>query len=180
MISQKDIKSIRSAYFDMIIFSYITNQVNRNLNNYGLICNKKTKEYRFAPLFENSIISMPNLTEDQCCFNDKVCNRNRLIDCLFENYYEDIKEKVTYIINNKTRLIKIIDIIAKQNLDINNYNILMEKIIKNIAYLEKKYQEKNNIVPNGSAGFINAINMVIILSIITVFSIAIANLIYRY
>ena len=179
MISQKDIRSIKASYFDMIIFSYITNQVHRNLNNYGLICNKKTKEYRFAPLFENSIISMPNLTEDQCCFNDKVCNRNRLIDCLFENYYEDIKEKVTYIINNKTRLIKIIDIIAKQNLDINNYNILMEKIIKNISYIEKKYQEKNNIVANGSAGFVNMLNMFIILSMIAAISIGIANFLYH-
>ena len=97
MISQKDIRSIKAAYFDMMIFGYITNQVDRNLNNYGLICNKKTKEYRFAPLFDNSIISLPNLDETQCSFNGYICSRNKLIDCLFENYYEDIKEKVTYL-----------------------------------------------------------------------------------
>lgn len=180
MISQKNIRAIKSSYFDMIIFGYITNQVHRNLNNYGLICNMKTKEYHFAPLFENSIISMPNLQENQCSFNGYICDRNKLIDCLFESYYEDIREKITYIINNKTRLIKIIDIIAKQNLDLNNYNILMEKIIKNISYLEKKYQEKNNIILNSSAGYVNMLNMFIILTIITALSIGIANIIYRY
>lgn len=180
MISQKDIRAIKAGYFDMIIFGYITNQVHRNLNNYGLICNKKTKEYHFAPLFENGIISMPNLTENQCSFNDHICDRNRLIDCLFDSYYEDIREKITYIVTNKTRLIKIIDIIAKQNLDINNYNMLMEKIIKNISYLETKYQEKNNIITNNKAGFVNMLNMFIILTIITIISIGIANIIYRY
>lgn len=179
MISQKDIRSIKASYFDMIIFGYITNQVDRNLNNYGLICNKKTKEYRFAPLFDNSIINMPNLEENQCSFNGYICDRNKLIDCLFEDYYEEIKEKVSYIIDNKTRLIKIIDIIAKQNLDINNYNLLMEKIIKNISYIEKKYQEKNHIVPNNNAGYVNMLNMLIILIVIAVFSIGIANIIIR-
>jgi len=180
MISQKDISSIRDAYFDMIIFGYITNQVHRDLNNYGLICNKKTKEYHFAPLFDNSILSLPNLTENQCSFNGNICDRNKLIDCLFENYYEDIREKITYIMTNKTRLIKIIDIIAKQNLDINNYNMLMEKIIKNISYLEIKYQERNNIIPNANGGYVNMLNMFIILSIISVLSIGIASLIYYY
>ena len=178
MISQKDINSIKSSYFDMIIFSYITNQVHRDLNSYGLICNKKTKEYHFAPLFENNIISMPNLKENECNFNGYICNRNKLIDCLFENYYENIKEKITYIINNKTRLIKIIDIIAKQNLNMDTYNMLMEKIIKNISYIEQKYQEKNNINPGKNAGYVNILNMLIILTIIATISIAIANLIY--
>ena len=41
-ISQEDIRNITKDYFNMIIFGYITNQVDRNLNNYGLICNKKT------------------------------------------------------------------------------------------------------------------------------------------
>lgn len=179
MISQKDIKEIEKSYFNMIIFGYITNQVDRNLNNYGIICNKKTKEYRFAPLFDNSIITLPNLEENQCSFNGYICDRNKLIDCLFDNYYEDIKEKITYIIDNKTRLIKIIDIISKQNLDLTNYNKLMEKIIKNISYLEQKYQEKNNIVPNANAGYVNALNMVIILTIITVVSISLAILLLR-
>lgn len=174
MISQKDIRSIKASYFDMIIFGYITNQVDRNLNNYGLICNKKTKEYRFAPLFDNSIISLPNLEENQCSFNGYICNRNKLIDCLFENYYEDIKEKVTYIINNKTRLIQIIDIIAKQNLDIKSYNTLMEKIIKNISYIEEKYLEKNNIISPENAGYVNILNMFIILTLIATISISIA------
>ncbi len=179
MISQKDIRSIKAAYFDMIIFGYITNQVDRNLNNYGLICNKKTKEYRFAPLFDNSIISLPNLDENQCSFNGYICSRNKLIDCLFENYYEDIKEKVTYIVNNKTRLIQIIDIIAKQNLDIKSYNLLMEKIIKNISYIEEKYLEKNNIIATENAGYVNVLNMFIMLALLTTISISIACFLLR-
>lgn len=179
MISQKDIRSIKAAYFDMMIFGYITNQVDRNLNNYGLICNKKTKEYRFAPLFDNSIISLPNLDENQCSFNGYICSRNKLIDCLFENYYEDIKEKVTYIVNNKTRLIQIIDIIAKQNLDIKSYNLLMEKIIKNISYIEEKYLEKNNIIATENAGYVNVLNMFIMLALLTTISISIACFLLR-
>lgn len=179
MISQKDIRSIKAAYFDMMIFGYITNQVDRNLNNYGLICNKKTKEYRFAPLFDNSIISLPNLDETQCSFNGYICSRNKLIDCLFENYYEDIKEKVTYIVNNKTRLIQIIDIIAKQNLDIKSYNLLMEKIIKNISYIEEKYLEKNNIIATENAGYVNVLNMFIMLALLTTISISIACFLLR-
>lgn len=178
MISHRDIRNIRASYFDMIIFGYITNQVDRNLNNYGLICNKKTKEYRFAPLFENSIISMPNITEEQCNFNGYVCNRNKLIDILFDSYYEDIKEKITYIITNKTKLVKNIDIIVKQNLDLDSYNNLMSKIIKNISYLELKYKEKNNLQINPNSGFVNTLNMMIILIVIFTISISIALLIY--
>jgi len=180
MISQKEIRSIKSSYFDMIIFGYITNQVDRNLNNYGLICNKKTKEYRFAPLFENSIISMPNLQENECSFNGYICDRNKLIDCLFDSYYEDIREKITYIITNKNRLLKNIDIIAKQNLDITSYNNLMKKIINNISYLEQKYKEKNNITTTSNAGFVNILNIIIILGMIISISIAIANLIHKF
>ena len=178
-ISQEDIKTITKDYLNMIIFGYITNQVNRNLNNYGLICNKKTRKYYFAPLFENCIISMPNLKEKQCNFNGVICDRNKLIDSLFDDFYDKVKNKVEFIVNNKQKLINNIDIIAKQNLDLDIYNDLMQKIINNLSYIEKKYNEKNNIESNENAGFINILQMVTILSIITIISIAIAAFLYR-
>ena len=178
-ISQEDIKTITKDYLNMIIFGYITNQVNRNLNNYGLICNKKTRKYYFAPLFENCIISMPNLKEKQCNFNGVICDRNKLIDSLFDDFYDKVKNKVEFIVNNKQKLINNIDIIAKQNLDLDTYNDLMQKIINNLSYIEKKYNEKNNIESNENAGFINILQMVTILSIITIISIAIAAFLYR-
>ena len=179
MISQSDIGKIKDSYYKMILFGFITNQVDRNLNNYGLICNKKTREYYFAPLFENCFISMPNLDENQCKFNGYVCDRYRLIDELFDDFYENIKDKVTYIVTNKDKLISNIDIIAKQNLNIENYNNLMMKIINNFSYLEKKYQEKNNIIPTENAGYINIVTMIAVLSIITIISIVIANILYK-
>ena len=50
----------------------------------------------------------------------------------------------------------------------------MEKIIKNISYIEEKYLEKNNIISPENAGYVNILNMFIILTLIATISISIA------
>ena len=57
--------------------------------------------------------------------------------------------------------------------------LLREKIIKNISYIEEKYLEKNNIIAPENAGYVNILNMFIILTLIATISISIACFLLR-
>ena len=52
-ITEEDYKMIENNYFDMLIFDSIISQSERNFKDYGILCNKDTKKYSFAPLFDN-------------------------------------------------------------------------------------------------------------------------------
>ena len=100
------------------------------------------------------------------------------IECLFYNYYDKIKDRVNQILENKNRYLQNIDVILKYNVDINNYNMLMNNMITNINYFERLNKERMISKNNSNAGYVNAIQMVVGLAIIIAFSICIAYLLY--
>ncbi len=162
----------------MLIFDCIINQSERNFKDYGILCDKVTKRYSFAPLFDNVFPSILK-NNDVISINGITCNRYELIECLFYNYYDNIKERINQILKNKNQYLQNIDVILKCNVDINNYNMLMNNIITNLNYFERLNQERTLVNQNtNSAGFVNAIQMVIGLGIIILFSVCIAYLLY--
>lgn len=177
-ILEEDYKMIETKYFEMLLFDSIINQSTRNFNDYGILCDKVTKRYSFAPLFDNVFPSILK-NNDVISINGITCNRYELIECLFYNYYDKIKDKVEQILANKNKYIQNIDIILKYNVDINNYNMIMNNIITNITYFERLNKEKSITTNNSNAGYVNAIQLIIGLGIIIAFSICIAYLLYN-
>lgn len=177
-ILEEDYQKVEKKYFEMLIFDCIINQSERNFKDYGILCDKETKRYGFAPLFDNVFPSILK-NNDVISMNGITCNRYELMECLFYNYYEKIQEKVEKILKNKESYIKNVDIILKYNVDINNYSMIMNNIITNLNYFEKLNQERIIVNQNkNNAGFVNTIQMVIGLGIIILFSICIAYLLY--
>ena len=178
-ILEEDYKKIETKYFEMLIFDSLINQSERNFKDYGILCDKETQRYSFAPLFDNVFPSILK-NNDVFSLNEITCNRYELIEYLFYNYYDKIKDKVTKILENKNNYLKTIDIILKYNVDSSSYNMMMNNIITNLNYFERLNNERILINKNSSnAGFVNALQFVIGLGIIVIFSIFIAYLLYN-
>lgn len=177
-ILEEDYNQIEKKYFDMLLFDSIINQSERDFKDYGILCDRVTKRYSFAPLFDNVFPSILK-NNDVISVNGITCNRYELIECLFYNYYDKIKERVDQLLENKNKYLQNIDIILKYNVDLGNYNMLMNNIITNLNYFERLNKERNLVANNRSnAGYVNAIQMLVGLGIIIVFSVCIAYLLY--
>ena len=176
-ILEEDYQTIETKYFNMLIFDSIINQSERKFVDYGIICNKESKRYTFAPLFDNIFPSIFK-NNDVFYLNGIACNRYEIMECLMYNYYDKIKDKINYILANKDKILKNIDIIAKYNLDLNTYIMLINNITTNLNYFEKLNRERTLSQQNQNAGFADITTIGITLLIIVIFSIAIAYLIY--
>ena len=177
-MTEDNYKKIEQKYFDMLIFDSIISQSERNFKDYGIICDKETKSYSFAPLFDNVFPSILK-NNDIIVFNGVVCNRYELIECLFYDYYDKIEERVSYILDNKNKYLNNIDVILKYNLDYTNYSMLLNNIISNLNYFEKLINEKTIINRNANnAGFVNVVQMVFGMLILVGFSVFIGYLLF--
>lgn len=174
---EEDYQTIEKKYFDMLLFDSIINQSERNFKDYGILCDKETKRYSFAPLFDNVFPSILK-NNDIIIINGITCNRYELIECLFYNYYDKIKDRVEKILSKKDRYLQNIDIILKYNLDLGNYNMMLNNMITNLNYFERLNKEQSMVTNNKNAGYVNIIQMIIGLVIIAVFSVCIGYLLY--
>lgn len=176
-ILEEDYKKLEEKYFDMLIFDGIINQSERNLKDYGILCDKETKRYTYTPLFDNVYPSILK-NNDAISINGITCNRYELIECLFYNYYDKIKNRVENILTNKDKYINNIAVILKYNVDLNTYNMLLNNIITNLNYYERLNNEKSIANNNSNAGYVSIIQLIIGLIIIMGFSVLIGYLLY--
>ena len=175
---EEDYKEMEKKYFDMLIFDSLINQSERNFVDYGILCDKQTKRYKYAPLFDNVFPSILK-NNDVFSFNGILCNRYELMECLFYNYYDKIKDRVEYLLNNKQKILLNISNILKHNLEYNNYAMVMNNFITNINYFSKIIQEKELIEKQKtSAGYVNIVQTVVSLFIIMIISFVIGYLLY--
>ena len=174
---EEDYQKIEKKYFDMLLFDSLINQSERNFKDYGILCDKETKRYSFAPLFDNVFPSILK-NNDIIIINGITCNRYELIECLFYNYYDKIKDRVEKILSKKDRYLQNIDIILKYNLDLSTYNMMLNNIITNLNYFERLNRERSMLETSSSAGYVNIVQMIIGLIIIAVFSVCIGYLLY--
>ena len=174
---EEDYQKIEKKYFDMLLFDSLINQSERTFKDYGILCDKETKRYSFAPLFDNVFPSILK-NNDIIIINGITCNRYELIECLFYNYYDKIKDRVEKILSKKDRYLQNIDIILKYNLDLSTYNMMLNNIITNLNYFERLNRERSMLETSNSAGYVNIIQMIIGLVIIAVFSVCIGYLLY--
>ena len=178
-ITEEDYNEIEKKYFEMIIYDCLINQSERNLKDYGILCDKETKKYKFAPLFDNVFPSILK-NNDVLSFNGITCNRYELMECLFYNYYDKIKAKVEGILNNKDRVLKSASMIFKYNLDLNSYNMIFNNLITTINYFERLIKEKEIVERNQqNAGYADIFHILLALIIVFIFSFIIGYLIFN-
>lgn len=176
-ILEEDYNKIEEKYFDMLIFDSIINQSERNFKDYGIICDRVTKRYSYASLFDNVFPSFLK-NNDIISLNGITCNRYELMECLFYNYYDKIEKRVEDILSNKNKYLQNIMVILKYNVDINNYNMIINNIVTNLNYFERLKQEKSLVKNNNNAGYVNIVQLIIGLGLIMIFSVIIGYLLY--
>ena len=176
-ILEEDYKKLEEKYFDMLIFDGIINQSERNLKDYGILCDKETKRYTYAPLFDNVCPSILK-NNDVISINGITCNRYELIECLFYNYYDKIKNRIDNILTNKDKYINNIAVILKYNVDLTTHNMMLNNIITNLNYYERLNKEKSLTNNNPNAGYVSIIQLILGLVIIMGFSVLIGYLLY--
>lgn len=178
-ILEEDYKTIEEKYFDMLIFDALISQSERNFKDYGIICNKETKRYSYAPLFDNVFPSILK-NNDIISLNDITCNRYELIEHLFYDYHDKIKNRVDKLLENKNKYLQNIDVILKYNLDFNSYNMILNNIIANFNYFERLKKEVEIVKKNNeNAGFANILLMSAGLIVISILSFFIGYLLFK-
>ncbi len=139
-ITKENIEELKNAYLQVKVFEILTNSLNNNLTNYGIIVNKEEKKYkyRFAPTFNKYVTKDNNLSKSETICNFFIIEKQDLIDLLLKHYYKYIKELIFLIIDNNVTLYKIIDKLTKEHLEYEEYKNYKEILKYNYDLLEKK------------------------------------------
>ena len=156
-ITSKNIEELKKAYLEVKICEILTNSLNNNLDNYGIIINKKDTmyTYKFAPAYNKCSTNNGNMSRDEIICNFFVVDKKDLLDILFKNYYKYIKEIVTLVVDNNESFYKIFDKVTKEHLEYDeykrykeiikyNYDLLFNLFMSmNLKELEKKTRDNN-------------------------------------
>ncbi len=149
-ITEENIASLKHDYLNMKIFELLTNSINNNLSNIGIIINKETSKYtyRLSPSYNKYTISLPTIDETKTICNFNIVTKKDLLKTLITNYYRDIKELLSLIVNNQKTLIPIINQVIKEHLEFEEYNKYSQVVKDNIAMISEQVTEKKKINPD--------------------------------
>ncbi len=164
-ITQDNIEELKYHYLNMKVFELFANSVDNNLNNIGLIVNKKVLKkytYRLSPSYNKYTTKMDNLENDETICNFYIVKKKSLLGTLINNYYDYIKDTLSLIADNSESLSKLIKQVIKEHLEYGEYRNYYEKVKDNIEMIkaatitkkelspdskdDKKRQEDNNIL----------------------------------
>lgn len=162
-MSDQEKESYKQNYFHMLVFDFLTNQLDRNSENFG-ICIFKDKRIQFAPLYDNGcVIDYEHLNENSARFMMKICDKKAFVHVLFKYYFEDIKDFVETIIGNKEVQVKIENIIDVY-LDGNDALWYKGIIDLNIKALKKLYLERTRAPKSSldSTGYVRSLQYSVI------------------
>ena len=149
-ITEENIEKLKSDYLNMKIFELLTNSLNNNLSNLGLIINKESLKYtyRLSPSYNKYTIDIPTIGTDKTICNFFIVDKKQLLNTLINNYYKYIKELMSLITNNKDSLIPIVNQVIKEHLDFEDYNNYIKIINDNINIIESSMKEKQLTTPD--------------------------------
>ncbi len=147
-LEEKTKEAIRKNYYRMILFDYIVGRKYRGLDYYLI---SKINEQGKPEWIDSylSPISVSNSTEkdeqvgdNEYHLNNKLLNKDLLIEVLFENHYSEIR-KMTEAINDAMKLYKdAISRIAYNNTDLEHAKMIEELTISNLEKIAKLQNEK--------------------------------------
>ena len=138
-ITTKNLNELKKSYFNMKVFELLTNSLNNNLSNFGIIVNKESKKYtyRLSPSYNKYTTELETLNSEETICNFFIVNKRELLNTLIQNYYKEIKQLLTLIANNKKSLLPIISQIIKEHLNYDEYNKYYKVITDNIVMIEE-------------------------------------------
>lgn len=138
VIAGKDsraVQTMKSDYFKMILLDAITGQVDRTMENYGLVCDNKTKWYSFAPLFDNATLAKPYTKPGECMVNGIICDRSQLIRSLMSYPDSHLQTLINAILDNKNELLRKVLYMSARLLDDEQNVVFAGRFIKGLNLL---------------------------------------------
>lgn len=149
-IKKENIESLKKEYLNMKVFEILTNSLNNNLNNIGLIVNKEKIKYtyRLAPSYNKCTVSIPSITKSQTICNFYIVEKKVLLATIVNNYYDYVKELVNLIVDNKNTLVPICNQVIQEHLDFKEYSNYLEIIKNNIVMIDTVVREKKISTPD--------------------------------
>lgn len=129
-VKDGEYQEIRQDYFNMIMLDFLTNNVDRNKNNYGLLMGED--RVSFAPLFDNSTISIPSVPDNVQQINGFFMNKDVLLNSLVKYYPNEIRSFVTKAQSDEFRMFS--ERICGKELTNNEFNCFWNKnFVNNLA-----------------------------------------------
>ncbi len=138
-ITEENISKLKHDYLNMKIFELLTNSLNNNLSNIGLMVNKKNLKYtyRLSPSYDKYTIDLPAIGEGNTICNFFIVNKRELLNTIINTCYDEVKGIIRLISDNKDTLISIINQVSKEHLEYNEYNKYYKLITENINMISE-------------------------------------------
>lgn len=149
-ISEENSKQLTQEYLNMKVFELLTNSINNNLSNIGVIVDKSSLHYtyRLSPSYNKFIIELPSLDETKTICNFFIVEKKELLNTLLDNYYKEIKEIVSLITNNKDSLFPIINQVIKEHLEYSEYSKYYKVVANNFKMITEAVTKKKIQTPD--------------------------------
>lgn len=148
-ITEENIAILKRDYLNMKIFELLTNSLNNNLSNIGLMVNKENRRYTYSlsPSYNKYTIELSTIGAENTICNFFIVNKRELLATIINLYYEEVKETLHLITDNKDTLISIIDQVLKEHLEYGEFNKYHDIIVANINMITSLVKEKEQIIP---------------------------------
>lgn len=149
-ISEENILKLTHDYLNMKIFELLTNSLNNNLSNIGIIINKTSLQYtyRLSPSYNKYTINLSSLKDTQTICNFFIVDKKELLNTLIKYYYPEIKDILSLITNNKESLFPIINQVIKEHLEYTEYSKYYKIVSNNFKMITEAVQAKKVVTPN--------------------------------
>ncbi len=146
-ITEDNINKLKYAYLNMKVFELLSNSLNNNLSNFGIIINKENQKYTYelSPSYNKYTVDLPTIDESKTICNFLIVNKHNLLEVLIKNYYHDIKELLSLIVNNKATLLPIIKQVIKEHIEYDAYNKYIALVTGNLDMIESQVTEKKAV-----------------------------------
>ena len=149
-ISEENILKLTHDYLNMKIFELLTNSLNNNLSNIGIIINKTSLQYtyRLSPSYNKYNINLSSLKDTQTICNFFIVDKKELLNTLIKYYYPEIKDILSLITNNKESLFPIINQVIKEHLEYTEYSKYYKIVSNNFKMITEAVQAKKVVTPD--------------------------------
>lgn len=149
-ITEDNIQKLKKDYLNMKIFELLTNSINNNLSNIGIIINKEYSKYtyRLSPSYNKYTVELPTIAPTKTICNFNIVSKVELLETLISSYYRDIKELLSLIVDNQKTLLPIINQVIKEHLEFDEYNKYSKVVSDNLKMITEHVEEKKKTTPD--------------------------------
>lgn len=142
-ISDEQKQKIEQDYFNMLVLDSVIGNVDRVMDNYGVV-QRKNGKIEFSPLFDNATITIPDIPQQYAKINSYLIDKSRIMDVLYEKYYDKIKPITSQILEHRDEYYKFIKDISQKELNESEQRWFVEdtfnKNLDRICERERKQQ----------------------------------------